>query len=94
MRTNSSDGLILYGADGDQSNYLSASLLGGALHVKTEPGPVELLTDPVNDANWHAITITRDRASLTVNVDDMHDYRYNLTQLPLLTPVLGQLNFL
>lgn len=75
VRTNSSNGLILYGTDRDQSNYLSVSLLNGALHVKTDPGSTEILTDPLNDANWHAITITRDRGGLAVSIDDMHDYR-------------------
>lgn len=75
VRTNSSDGLVLYGTDRDQSNYLSVSLLGGALHVRTEPGPSEIVTDPLNDANWHAVTITRDRGNLAVNIDDMHEFR-------------------
>ncbi|ODM92461.1 Laminin subunit alpha-4 [Orchesella cincta] len=75
VRSNSSDGLILYGADNDQSNFISVSLVNGALHVKTEPGSAEIVTDPLNDADWHAVTITRDRGVLSVNIDDLHDYR-------------------
>jgi len=49
-------------------------MLNGALHVKTEPGGAQIRTDPLNDADWHVVTLTRDRNRLVVNIDDANEY--------------------
>ncbi len=70
FRSNESDGLIFYGADANQENYLSVSMSGGVLHIRTDPGETKVNTDPLNDGNWHVVTVTRDKDRLMVNVDD------------------------
>lgn len=74
MRSNDTNGLVFYGTDADQSNYLSVSLSDGSLVVKTDPGGSEITTDALNDAEWHVVTVTRDNGKLVVNVDDDHEY--------------------
>ena len=74
VKTNDSEGLVFYGANADQSSVLSVSLFDGSLYVQTEPGGTQVRTDPINDANWHVVTVTKDRNKLHVNVDDDLNY--------------------
>lgn len=76
IRSNDTQGLIFYGTNSDQSNFLSVSMDGGNLYVRTEPGGAQIKTDSINDAEWHVITVSRDRGKLVVNIDDDHEYEY------------------
>lgn len=73
FRSNATSGLLFYGTDPTHENYLSVSLENGALHIITAPGDTKIKTSQLNDANWHVITINRDRSKLTVNVDDVDE---------------------
>lgn len=72
FKTTEPDGLLLYTANNDQSNYLSISLFDGLLVFRAKPGGDVLSSASVryNDAEWHYISATKNDSHLQLVIDD------------------------
>ncbi|VDP02030.1 unnamed protein product [Soboliphyme baturini] len=75
FRTNQPDGFILYNAAKDsRSDFLAVELIGGRLFFTISLGTgtlrLQVSSKPMNDAQWHSISIIREARNGRVNVDN------------------------
>ncbi|XP_022089419.1 laminin subunit alpha-like isoform X2 [Acanthaster planci] len=74
FRTMQPDGVMVYTANADKSQFLAVMMVSGAVHVMGDCGDdtaeVVSLQNTYNDGEWHTVSVTKRVKKLTLVVDD------------------------
>lgn len=75
FKTDASEGLIFYGIDSAQKNFISLSLSNGKLIFSSQREQLTTSSTQYNDNQWHVVTATHDNQALRLDIDDFETFK-------------------
>jgi hypothetical protein len=74
FRTIQPDGIMLYTANADKSQFIAVMLVAGAVHLSADSGGdrVDVIAQETsyNDGEWHTVSVTKKSRRISLAVDD------------------------